>query len=371
VGSAFAAKRDLFAFLRHGDDAAQNPLRGSIRTTLLHGCRKAGGMPRLLALGFNQDEDGRIVFDGMNPNIASGFALNIRLRNPAGDSVSSTSEHTIGTEHGHMSATPDPIIGEMHGLLDRCEATSPAQDIQTVTDTGLLAARHLLVTATQRQSATSRSLPTRSIHDAVNIPERAGRGAGEGHLPFLSNPNSYHYTLRALMVALQIGWSRTGRRRAAAIRPIARRTRSLPTCKLRFPKIPGHVHGQHNPPHVYIVGHSSNPPPTRAHRHRAARSQSGDLVVLMPRSTSTATASTASLSDAEAPARHVSRMELPGCAIGEGDLCRQNRGFIFAATKRTAEARRPRGFRLEERYGRHDGYVAAVRKAADAWSASA
>jgi hypothetical protein len=53
--------------------------------------------------------------------------------------------------------------------------------------------------------------------------------------------------------------------------------------------------------------------------------------------------------------------------FGEGDLCDNTGGFIpFAATKAERLASGDPRLSLEERYGTHDGYVAAVRKAADA-----
>jgi hypothetical protein len=53
--------------------------------------------------------------------------------------------------------------------------------------------------------------------------------------------------------------------------------------------------------------------------------------------------------------------------FGEGDLCDNTGGFIpFAASKAERLASGDPRLSLEERYGTHDGYVATVRKAADA-----
>ena len=69
-GIGFAATRDLIAFLRQG--AAASPLGAAIRHTIAQGNSQSGNYLRsFLNLGFNQDEAGRRVFDGMNPNIAA------------------------------------------------------------------------------------------------------------------------------------------------------------------------------------------------------------------------------------------------------------------------------------------------------------
>lgn len=84
-GIGFAATRDLISFLRRGN--ATSPLAGGvIRHTVAQGNSQSGNYLRsFLHLGFNQDERGRQVFDGMNPNIAARqLAMNIRFGAPSG-----------------------------------------------------------------------------------------------------------------------------------------------------------------------------------------------------------------------------------------------------------------------------------------------
>ncbi len=80
LGLGFAATRDLVAFLHNASDGS-NPVAGAIQHTLVHGTSQSGRYLRtFLDLGFNQDEDRRLVFEGMNPHIASArVALNIRF----------------------------------------------------------------------------------------------------------------------------------------------------------------------------------------------------------------------------------------------------------------------------------------------------
>ena len=75
-GLGFAAVRDLVSFLRH-DATEKNPLAGekksAIRRTHGFGVSQSGRFLRhLLYQGFNVDERGRKVFDGLMPHVAGG-----------------------------------------------------------------------------------------------------------------------------------------------------------------------------------------------------------------------------------------------------------------------------------------------------------
>ncbi len=76
-GTGFAGVRDLIAFLRH-DATAMNPLRASsgkpvINRAFSFGVSQSGRFLRhLLYEGFNEDTQGRIVFDGLMPHVAGG-----------------------------------------------------------------------------------------------------------------------------------------------------------------------------------------------------------------------------------------------------------------------------------------------------------
>ena len=88
-GIGFAATRDLNSYLRYGsqdDTGAANPLRGQITAAVSQGNSQSGNFLRsIIHLGFNQDEAGRIVFDGSNPNIAvRQQAMNFRFAAPSG-----------------------------------------------------------------------------------------------------------------------------------------------------------------------------------------------------------------------------------------------------------------------------------------------
>jgi len=123
LGIGFAATRDLISFLRHAqtDDAGTpNPVAGLAAYTIGTGTSQSGNYLRtFLHLGFNADEDGRIVFDGMNPNIGGRLVpLNMRFGMPSGalEMFEPGSEGTLwwgdyaDVERGQPTAS----------LLDRC-----------------------------------------------------------------------------------------------------------------------------------------------------------------------------------------------------------------------------------------------------------
>ena len=83
LGLGYAAMRDLAAFFKHeGRDV--NPLFRPGSKAVIQGSSQSGRNIRtFLHLGFNQDERGRIAYDGAFPHIGGGLAaLNIRFAHP-------------------------------------------------------------------------------------------------------------------------------------------------------------------------------------------------------------------------------------------------------------------------------------------------
>ncbi len=131
AGIGFAATRDLVAFLRHdaADEAGTaNPLatagKLTISRALAHGTSQSGRYLRdFLYRGFNEDEAHRIVFDGMNPHVATArLFLNERFAQP---------NRMVNLGHGFIGypdvsfpfafeTQTDPLSGARDGILKRC-----------------------------------------------------------------------------------------------------------------------------------------------------------------------------------------------------------------------------------------------------------
>jgi hypothetical protein len=121
LGVGYAVTRDFVSFLRHGP-AAAGLLAGPVRHVLGVGISQAGRYLRgFLAKGFNRDEEGRRVMDGMLVHISGAgrafvddlFAQPFRTRTRHQD-------HGFPEQEFPFSASPatDPHSGRRAALLD-------------------------------------------------------------------------------------------------------------------------------------------------------------------------------------------------------------------------------------------------------------
>jgi hypothetical protein len=126
LGIGFAAFRDVASFFRNAqadDFGTPNPVAGKVSWAITRGRSQSGNFIRgFIHLGFNQDEAGRQVYDGAWPIIAGRrIALNFRFAMP--DGVLKLYEP--GSEGPQWWAPwPDPVRGlPTAGILDRCTAS--------------------------------------------------------------------------------------------------------------------------------------------------------------------------------------------------------------------------------------------------------
>jgi hypothetical protein len=209
-GIGFAATRDLVAFLRRG--SSESPLGATIRHTIAQGTSQSGNYLRsFLNLGFNQDEAGRRVFDGMNPNIAARqLAMNIRFAAPSG----AAEMYEPGSE-GVLwwGDYTDEARGRKAGsLLSRCQATKTCPRI--VETFGSAEFYSLRISPNLVGTRADRDIPLPANVRRYYMPStRHGGGPGgfAAELPpercctLASNPNPSSDTNRALMQAL-VDW---------------------------------------------------------------------------------------------------------------------------------------------------------------------
>jgi hypothetical protein len=133
AGIGFAATRDLVSFLRYAatDDAGTpNPLstagRSAVDRAIAHGTSQSGRYLRdFIYRGFNEDESSHIVFEGINPHVATArLFLNQRFAQP---------NRMVHIAHGFMffpdvsfpfayETQTDPLTGARDGILARCTA---------------------------------------------------------------------------------------------------------------------------------------------------------------------------------------------------------------------------------------------------------
>jgi Alpha/beta hydrolase domain len=133
MGIGHAITRDFISFLKHetADDFGNaNPVAmpGGIRAIYSWGRSNGGRNQRdLLLWGFNEDENGRIVIDGMMP-YATGSGgsvwMNFRFAQP----TSSSRKHERHFAHEPefpftFPVMTDPLTGQTGGILQRCLAS--------------------------------------------------------------------------------------------------------------------------------------------------------------------------------------------------------------------------------------------------------
>lgn len=136
VGLGFAATRDLAAFLRHAatdDDGNANPLAGDAQSIYTfcfsQPCRF---LHDFLHLGFNEDEQGGLVIDGMLNWVGggSGSFFNYRFAQPG-----RTHRQHIGRWYPERQfpfadqVIFDPVTGTTDGRLGRCLASGTCPKI--------------------------------------------------------------------------------------------------------------------------------------------------------------------------------------------------------------------------------------------------
>ena len=155
MGLGFAAMRDVISFLRHHDTDGfcnANPLafEGLPSIAISLGISQSGRFLRdFLYQGFNEDVSGRIVFDGIHPNIAGSRKTftNYQFGQP-GRWQKQHEDHIFpGDQFPFTYVTlTDPVSGRTNGLQEKCSASNTCPKIiHTDGETELWQARSSLV----------------------------------------------------------------------------------------------------------------------------------------------------------------------------------------------------------------------------------
>ena len=205
MGTGFAATRDFVSFLKYGTDG--NPLGNAIERAYAFGSSQSGRFLRhMLYEGFNGDEAGRKVFDGIFANVAGGArgSFNHRFAQPSRH-ASAHFDALYPTEMFPFTDLPqtDLETQEKGGLLDRCDAAGVTPRVfYTNTSTEYWNRGASLVhTDVDGQEDVE-------IHPSVRVYHFASTKHGPGDVPkkprqtVPPNPVNFRYAERALLVAL-------------------------------------------------------------------------------------------------------------------------------------------------------------------------
>jgi Alpha/beta hydrolase domain len=391
LGLGYAAMRDLAAFFKHEPHDASgtaNPLYRAGARAVIQGSSQSGRNIRtFLHLGFNQDETGRIAYEGAYPHIGGGLAaLNIRFAHPG---------RAWGEQVDHLypaydfpfayARVEDPLTGRTQGVLDRCTVTNTCPLIFHV-------ATALEIWEGRQSLGLTDPLGTRDIADPANV--RTYIMASTQHavpaLPLAAqapfgncqqqpNPNPQRGTMRALLVAFT-AWVRDGVAPPPSVTPrIADGTLVAPE-DLRFPAIPANQYGGVSRPAVRFLGVTN---PLRVldfgSEYRAADS-SGIVTVEPPRPGDRTYRLLVPNVDAdgndvagiravhlEAPIGTYTGWNLGRAGRFEDGFCSLQGSFVpFARTRTERLATGDPRLSLEERYPTSEAYIAQVGRAAEA-----
>jgi hypothetical protein len=233
AGLGLAAFRDTASWLRHGSNA---PARA--RYAIAWGSSQSGRFLRtFLYYGFNADERGRLVFDGVMAHIAGAARLSLNERGATPNSLGMFSITTFPFADARQR---DPLSGREEGLLDNDRARAHHPKIfYTNTSVeywgGGRAAALVHVTPDGRSDV---PLPDNvraylfagTQHSPSQFPPRVNAGQQP------DNPVQYWWTLRALLTAMD-GWVRDGTAPPASQYPrLANRT-LVAADRVAFPEI--------------------------------------------------------------------------------------------------------------------------------------
>jgi hypothetical protein len=244
----YATSRDFVSFLRfeaRDDAGTRNPVAG-LGTTLCQGISSSGMYFRdYLYFGFNEDERGRRVCDGMHIHVpgAQRLFLNYRFAQPNPFTQQHRERYVPDVNFPVTYAiTRDPLTGRDDGLLKR-----PASDPKIVhTDTSN--------EYWQFRASLLGTDPggTRDLDDPPNVRryllsslqhgwfrgDAVNRGLGDRQCLHPVNPTHAGVMLRALVVALE-DWVKTGKAPPASRVPRIADGTLVPPHALAWPSIPG------------------------------------------------------------------------------------------------------------------------------------
>lgn len=380
LGVGLAATRDIVSFFRHArTDVAgvSNPIAGAVAHTISVGDSQSGNFIRtFIHLGFNQDLQNRIVWDGAFPRIAARQTpMNVRFALPGG----AAGMYEPGSD-GVVWWTryEDRTRGlKAAGLLDRCTATRTCPKVIEAFGSsefwGLRMSPDLIGTDA------AHDLPLPGNVRRYYYPSTT-HGGGRGGFPIEGtpaggqcalppNPNPEAEQTRALTRAL-VAWVTKGTPPPPSRYPTLAHGDLVPATRsaIGLPDIPGLPFSDRviNPLLRYDFGSGFRTTDLSGVMSTVPPRILGVLPTYVPRVNEDGN-ETAGLPSVQlqAPLGTYLGWNTIRSGVFAGQGCGFQGGWIpFAKTKTERLANHDPRLSLEERYGTHDAYVAQVKRAA-------
>jgi len=386
AGLGLAATRDVISFLRHAakDDAGNaNPIGGPIRHTFSFAVSQpARFINDFQTFGFNEDEGGRRVIDGILNWIGGGSGGNINYRFAQTGRTERNRQNHLYPEATFPFAYPvleDHLSGRTGGRRQRCAASgtcAAAFEVNSANEYWVKAGS-LLHTDTRGNDLPDP--PNVRFYLLSGLQHGTGNYASRGVCQQFTNGNNAEPVLRALLVALD-QWVSLGvappesavprRSDQTAVLAVPRpgfQTSVVPQEALGWPTIPG----------VTYTGMTS----TRYHLDWGPMSNDG-IISIFPPSLAGRPTYPHFVSRVDGDGNEVAGVRLPAvvaptgtttgwalrrAGFGEADGCESAGQYVpFETTRAERTAAGDPRLSLEERYTNHGGYVKAVTDAAKA-----
>jgi Alpha/beta hydrolase domain len=364
LGIGFAATRDLVSFLRYeardragnANPVALNGGAPGIRAVFAFGVSQSGRYLRNhIDLGFNQDESGRKIFDGILSHVAGigkvfanyEFGQPYRTRTQHED-------HWFPENYfpfAHATLT-DPVTGQTGGLW-RGDGFDPSViEVNTSTEYWQKGASLLHTDPLGQQDITMSPTVRHYLVAGTQHGGRSGMRAARGSGVHPRNPHDPTPALRALLVALD-RWVTEGIEPPPSRIPTLAAGTLVAPKGLKFPDIPGmQAPGFAN--RVDVLKDWVHPEPAPA----------GAYTPLVPQ--------------VDGDGNEVDGIRLPPIAVPlatytgwnpykapypEGEFCDREGSYVpFARTKAERLANGDPRPSLEERYGNHEAYVQKLKE---------
>jgi len=214
-GLGLAGIRDLISHFKHAE-SKQNPLRvdgdPAARFAYGFGVSQSGRCLRqLLYDGFNADEQGRIVFDGLMPHVAGGGMgfFNHRFASPTRHNTQHDNHlYPVDVFPFTYGRSRDPFTDREDGILARAQATGTCPKIMHTQTSSEYWHRAGSLVHTNPEGTLDAELPECVRIYAIGGSQHGpGSGlvqqGGTGQLP--RNPTDYRPLMRGLLMAL-VAW---------------------------------------------------------------------------------------------------------------------------------------------------------------------
>ena len=234
-GLGFAAFRDAASWIKYDREALVRADH-----TLSFGSSQSGRFLRtFLYLGFNTDESGRQVFDGVMPHIAGASGIDL---NRSGAEPISLGMFTATAFPFADAALRDPVTGAVDGILGNVRSRG-RQPYVFYTNTGVEYWGGGRVASLVHSTPDGKNdlIPPENVRVYFLAGTQHGPGAFPpppgGNRQHMGNPTDYWWTMRALLTAMK-DWVVDGVEPPPSRHPRFADGNLVPPAEIHFPAIP-------------------------------------------------------------------------------------------------------------------------------------